>query len=268
MAMKIFRFKFYFNFLAVFFLVSFNDLSAHNAFEKGFSKEQVQEATLSKQVFTALMRVEVQATQADIDRQYRELGEFLAHLQHKQSKYRSEKRFLAYFFYRVHRKFLKQYRPHTTLYELLEKGNYDCVTGSALYAILLDALGISYQVNEFPYHVYLTVAASPNDTFLLESTDPQSGWVTNQAEQQRRFAFYSQAAKEKNQAYFQYDFPIRGKINLTQLAGLSYFNEAVANYNQRKIQQAIVLLRQAEQFYASRRIESFKSLISSVAQNN
>ena len=245
-----------------------SDVWAYTSFKAPFHESSPREIALAKQAFSALMRVHPKTAQADVDRQYDELNEFLAHLRKKQQRYRSEKRFLSYFFYKVHRKFLKQYRPHTTFPELLEEGSYDCVTGTALYALLLDALGISYQVNEFPFHVYLKVITTKADTFLIESTDPQGGWITSAAEQERRFAFYSQGAEQKDEAYFQYDFTIAETINLSQLVGLSYFNEAVANYNQRNIKRAIHLLSQAECWYASSRTASFKSLISSVAQSN
>ena len=245
-----------------------SDVQAYASVEAPFSELPHREVALAKQAFTTLMRVEPKTTQADIDRQYDNLNEFLAHLRKKQQKYRSEKRFLSYFFYKVHRKFLKQYRPHTTFQELLEQGSYDCVTGTVLYALLLDALGISYQVEEFPFHVYLKVVTTKADTFMIESTDPQGGWVTSPAEQERRFAFYSQATEQEGEEYFRYDFTIAETINLSQLVGLSYFNEAVANYNQRNIQQAVRLLSQAERLYASPRTASFRALVSSVAQNN
>ncbi len=254
--------------LVVCFIAIISHTNAYTSSITPFSDLPTQEAILAKQVLTALMRVEPAVVQADVDRQYEELNEFLAHLRKKQQRYRSEKRFLSYFFYKVHRKFLKQYRPHTTFHELLEEGSYDCVTGSALYALLLDALGISYQVSEFPFHVYLKVVTTKADTFLIESTDPQGGWITSPAEQERRFAFYSQEAEQEDEKYFQYDFTIAETINLSQLVGLSYFNEAVANYNQRNVQQAVRLLSQAERWYASPRTASFKALISSVAQND
>ncbi len=244
-----------------------SDLKAYASVKAPFNEFPAREVVLAKQVFHALMRVESTTTQTDIDRQYDELNEFLAHLQKKQQKYRSEKRFLSYFFYKTHRKFLKRYRPHATFPELLEHGSYDCVTGTALYTLLLDALGVSYQVSEFPFHVYLSAITTEADTFLIESTDPQGGWITSPAEQKRRFAFYSQVTEQEDEAYFQYDFTIAETINLSQLVGLSYFNEAVANYNQRNIQQAVRLLSQAERWYASPRTESFKTLISAVAQN-
>jgi hypothetical protein len=250
------------------FTTIISEVNAYTSTKSPFNERPTRETVLAKQEFSALMRVDPQAVQADINRHYGELNIFLAHLRKKQQRYRSEKRFLSYFFYKVHRKFLKQYRPHTTFHELLEEGSYDCVTGTALYALLLDALGISYQVSEFPFHVYLRVVTTRADTFLIESTDPLEGWVTNSAEQKRRFVLYSQVTEQESEEYFQYDFTIVETIDLSQLVGLSYFNEAVAKYNQRNIRQAVRLLSQAERWYASPRMSSFKSLISSVAQNN
>ncbi len=265
--MNRFFFKYTVAVLAVCFATKISNVQAYKSVKAPFHELPSSETGLAKEVFTALMRVEPKTVQASINQQYDELNEFLAHLRKKQQKYRSEKRFLSYFFYKVHRKFLKQYRPHTTFPELLEQGSYDCVTGTALYALLLDALGISYQVSEFPFHVYLEVITTEADTFLIESTDPQGGWVTSPTEQKRRFAFYSQVSAQEEEAYFQYDFMIAETIDLFQLVGLSYFNEAVAHYNQRNIQRAVRLLTQAECWYASPRTASFKTLISSLAQN-
>ena len=222
---------------------------------------------VSQEMFATLVQVEHAVEEAAIAHQLKTLNAFVAQLHRKQKSFRSEKRFLSHLFYKVHRKFLKRYTSHTTLYELMEQGSYDCVTGSALYAMLLDALGIPYQVHEFPYHVYLTVTTSEGDTIMLESTDPQYGFVTSPTEQKKRFAHYSQPTTSPDAEHYQYDFTIRENISLTELAGLNYFNEAVEHYNNRDFQQATQLLRQADQLYASPRMKAFKNLIASLAQH-
>ncbi len=250
------------------FILLFGSINAFSDHNRGFYEPSANEFVLSKQAVAALVRVDPQATQRDVDRQYKKLSEFLARLTEKKKKYQSEKRFLSHLFYKVHRKLLKQYRPHATFYQTLEKGSYDCVTGTATYALLLDALAIPYQVHEFPYHVYLSVTTTEGDTFLIESTDPQGGWVTDQDEQTRRADFYNLQSEEQSQKHFRYNFIINETITLTQLVGLSYFNEAVESYNQRNLRRAIDLLRHADRLYASPRIDSFKTLIASVAQDN
>ena len=219
---------------------------------------------LSAELLTTFLRVAGPEPALAADESLDELNDLVAHLQSKRAKYRSERRFLSYLFYKVHRHYLKRYRSHTTLYELLSQGNYDCVTGSALYALLFDALGISYQIHEFPYHVYLTVTTADQATIMIESTDPQYGFVTDAKEQAARYQHYRQRKEEE--AYYHYDFTIQETINLLELAGLSYFNEAVEHYNKQELQPARRLLQQARCLYASPRTEAFSTLINSVSQ--
>lgn len=220
---------------------------------------------VSREMLTVFAQVDQAATQLTTEQHLKSLNAFVAELRRKRERYRSETRFLSFFFHKVHRKFLKRYRGHTTLHELLEQGNYDCVTGTALYALLLDALDIPYQVHEFPYHVYLTLTTSEGKTMMIESTDPRYGLVTNPDEQAQRAKHYGQVAAPASAEEYQYGFTIRERIGLTQLAGLSYFNEAVDYYNQRKFQRANTLLREASLLYDSPRMEAFVRLMSGLA---
>lgn len=222
---------------------------------------------VSQKMLTVFLQVDQQATAQATAQQLRTLDTFIKELHDKRSRYRSEARFLSFFFRKVHRKFLKHYQRHTTLYELLEQGSYDCVTGTALYALLLDALNIPYQVHEFPYHVYLTLTTSQGDTIMIESTDPQYGFVTDPREQTQRAKHYSRVATDESEEAYQYGFTIRESIGLTKLAGLSYFNEAVDRYNQQQFQAASDLLRRASQLYDSPRMEAFARLINGLAHN-
>ena len=264
--MRIFLSTYYLPVLVV-YLFSLANTTIAFPYHSEPSVDQPTKRSVSREMLTTLVQVEQAVEKDDIDQQLETLNAFVDQLRHKKQKYRSEKRFLSHFFYKVHRKFLKQYQSHTTLYDLMEHGNYDCVTGSALYSLLLDALNISYQVHEFPYHVYLTVTTSDGDTIMIESTDPQYGFVTAASEQEKRFEYYSQPTDSPNTEYYQYDFTIRENISLPELAGLSYFNEAVEHYNHREFQQAVHLLRQADRLYTSPRMEAFKTLMAGLAQN-
>ncbi len=260
--MIIFSIRFY----VILFLVPYPLIGALNTDIRAQSASTAA-SSLSREVLTIFAQVDEEATSSRIASQVNELNTFVEQLRRKQAKYRSEKRFLSYFFWKVHRQFLKNYRSHTTLYQLLEQGEYDCVTGTALYALLLHALDIPYQVHEFPYHVYLTVTTSKGETVMIESTDPQHGLVTNPREQAQRQQHYSQTDKATDQETYQYQFAIQEQIGLTELAGLSYFNEAVEYYNQKEFQQAAYLLRKAHRLYDSPRMDAFQNLLSRLAQN-
>ena len=262
-AMNIFSSKYYLLITVSYFFVICTSITAFSR-PGGALTDSPGKNYLSSELLAAFIQVEGEVAQHEINQHLTELNAFVINMRRKQEKYRSERRFLSYFFYKVHRQFLKRYQSHTTMYELLEEGNYDCVTGSALYALLLDALDIPYRVHEFPYHVYLTATTSNQDTIMIESTDPQYGLVTDADEQAERYRHYSRVTD--TEAYYQYDFTIQERIGLTELAGLSYFNEAVEHYNNQEFQQATQLLRQANRWYRSPRTEAFEALISSLSQ--
>ena len=71
---------------------------------------------------------------------------FLEKLRSKRNQMKSDPRFFNYLFYKTHRKFLKQYQIHSSVEDLLRHGTYDCVSGTALYALILHHLGIEYEI--------------------------------------------------------------------------------------------------------------------------
>ncbi|MEP2026189.1 MAG: hypothetical protein ABJI85_16100, partial [Reichenbachiella sp.] len=98
-------------------------------------------------------------------------------LKERQSDSKSEAAFLKYVFYTVHRKMLGTYEQYVTFSEIFKKEKkYDCVTGTALYALILDELDVAYEVHETDYHVYL-IAKSEGKEYLFESTDALAGFA-------------------------------------------------------------------------------------------
>lgn len=228
--------------------------------------------TVSVEMFSLFMAVKDGASPEEIRAYWQDLNDFTARLQKKKTRYKSEKTFLKYLFYKVHRKYLKSYQHQTTFYSLFEDGTYDCVTGTALYAMLLDALDMSYTIQEMPYHVFLIVQLSQTkDSVMLESTDPH-GFVTNHETMAdaidifREASFRETPPQEENIPVFDYGFSIEEDINLKKLAGLNYFNQAVDHYNQQRIEKAMQYLRQAMVLYPAKRMEAFQSLILQTAQ--
>ncbi len=73
----------------------------------------------------------------------------------------------------VHSSLLSKYSLNTSFDKIFSVGDYNCVTASALYALVFEEMGIPYQLKELPQHVY--IVAFPNEGILVESTDPRSG---------------------------------------------------------------------------------------------
>ncbi len=182
-----------------------------------------------------------------------EFAAFVSKLEDKRARYSNELDFLSYLYYKVHRKYLHRYSTPVSMNALFDKGRYDCLTGTAFYALLFEALGMEYQIVETTYHIYLTLTVD-GQPVLIESTNPLGGIITNRqqiAELKKAYAS-PQAALQANQYIFQE--PVNQVIDLTQLAGLHYYNLALNSYNQHDLESALSHMEQALSRYSSQRL--------------
>ncbi len=188
-----------------------------------------------------------------------EIGVLVADLQALRQKSTDEVAFLEKVFYKIHRKHLGWYQEYALFSHLFNKKTYDCVTGTAFFGIVLDRLGVPYQILEFDFHTLLLVEAD-GSLVMMEATDPLDGFVTDAEEQARRIVAYTESD------YVDDRFAKTGinqKISLLQLTGLHYFNLAVNAFNQQDFESAIRNLEKAEKIYPSPRVVETKKLISS-----
>jgi hypothetical protein len=71
----------------------------------------------------------------------------------------------------VHDEFFTKYSLESNFNDIFLNGNYNCLTASALYAVILDRLGIKYTIKQTPVHVYI-IADPSNTGYLIETTLP------------------------------------------------------------------------------------------------
>ena len=173
----------------------------------------------------------------------------VASLKEKMNKSNNSERFLSNLFYKVHRKYLKHYRQYGDFESLLTAGQYDCVTGTAFYALLLDDLGFEYEIWETDYHIYLMVDAD-GQQIMMESTDPLEGFVTHSLEINTRVESYRLEGSGMSKT-----------IDLQQLAGLMYYNLAVDSYNNQRPTEALTFLKKATSLYDAPRMGMLKRII-------
>ncbi|MCB0655097.1 MAG: hypothetical protein KDC57_03120 [Saprospiraceae bacterium] len=188
------------------------------------------------------------------DRQ--DLLDYLQHWSSRKARYRDQVAFLRAFFYRTHRKYLKQYVPYSSFEQTLERGNYDCVSGTALFATLLTELQIPFEIRETGYHVFL-IAHVQDQFVLLESTDPNSGFMEDQQaiiHQVQQYIFDGLDAAMVSK-------PIHNSISLTQLEGLMHYNLALVYFQQRDRATAALHLDHALARYDSPRIHAMYDLL-------
>ncbi|MEM6841162.1 MAG: hypothetical protein AAF632_02955 [Bacteroidota bacterium] len=185
----------------------------------------------------------------------------IAHLEKKQHKYRRASSFLKHMFYYVHRKHLKRYQQFSLLTDVMKSGTYDCVSASALYALLLERLGFSYQIWEMDYHIYLSVDLGDR-TIVLEATDPLYGFIEQPEEINEHRENLKQKAQTLHWEVGNTTPLIYRSITLTQLAGLQLYNRAINAWTRQQKKQAKEYAEQALNYYTAERIVMLANLVS------
>lgn len=175
--------------------------------------------------------------------------------------YVNDQEYLHTIFRKTQKEFLHRYRQYSEVDELAA-GEFDCLTGTSLFAVILERSGFSYRIMETNYHIFLLVNTSQGDV-LIETTDRFEGFVTSAdqiAERIQRYRTELPAEKESKLTY-QYAFDLYNEVSLEELSGLLYFNQAVKAFNSGSwllCSERIVL---AESHCDSRRIDALASLL-------
>jgi hypothetical protein len=194
---------------------------------------------------------------------FSELDHLVEDFRTKRHRYQDQSRLVQRIFYKVHRKYLRRYSTPSTLTDLVEDGYYDCITGTALYAIIFDKLGLDYTIVENTYHVFLKLDFG-NKMVLVEPTNPLGGFIADPEMIKTTLKSYREdlAGQEwRNQEYYRPYHEVDNEINLVNLAGLQYFNMAAKAYNQRNLRIALTHLSTALELYPSTRLKEMMVLM-------
>lgn len=162
-------------------------------------------------------------------------------------------------FRRIQKEFLDDFEQTSRLADLFDQGKFNCVSGSALMAYYLEKNGFKYDVEELPHHVFLT-ATDGQHNFIMETTDKFG--ILRDTEENR--LVYHKDTIDNSLIFEQIGFHdnseerslvVKGSIDLQQLAGLAYYNEAINHMNTATFETALDLLQKAYFLYPSIRIE-------------
>lgn len=162
----------------------------------------------------------------------------------------------------VHDQFLAKYEPQNDFSSIFSNGHYNCVSASALYGIIFSEFDIPYIIKEKPTHVYL-VAYPESEKILVESTDPNGGFITSSDRYKAAFIeqmtnaklISSEEAKNKSvsQLFDEYYFS-DPDITLKELVGIQYTNHALYALEKEDYKKACQLLEKAYFFYPADRV--------------
>ena len=194
-----------------------------------------------------------------------EYDHFIQKMERQQSRYKSSKDFLRFVYYKVHNKFLRRYHTPANFSELFQKGGYDCLTGTALYAMIFHDLGYTFEITETTYHIYLTVYAD-GAPILIESTNPLEGFMDDPQTIRLMTEAYKLGNVRSNVSEYQFKQSIYQTINLYQLSGLHHYNLALEAYNNKHLTQALKHMEQALKRYPSKRLHEVLDVMISTLQ--
>ncbi|HTF18278.1 MAG TPA: hypothetical protein VK658_09415 [Chryseolinea sp.] len=192
-----------------------------------------------------------------------ELLQLVQKLREKHGKSGNNAAFVGYLFDKTRHRFLRNYAEYATFSETINKGTYNCLTGTALYALLLEHFDIPYQVIETNYHIFL-VAETENGRVLLEATDRQNGVLLGESKIEARIKEYRQGLPSKSdhsKTYYQYEADVYRQVTLDELTGLLYYNRAIVAYNQHDLPAAIDRLIKSSERYQSPRTLEFAAIL-------
>jgi hypothetical protein len=188
---------------------------------------------------------------------------FVNKLEQKRNTTKNDRLFLQNLFVKTHQQFLKKYEQYASFDKLVNDKEYNCLTGIALYALLLDHFGYQYQIIETNYHIFL-IASTDEGKILFEATDPVNGFITGTQEIEARINTYRKNIirdTRSDKTYYHFTFELYNQVTLDQLAGLMFYNRAIQSYNAHELQHSVKYLSQAIAIYPSPRIEEFSKLV-------
>jgi len=190
---------------------------------------------------------------------------------------KSEVKKVKYVYDFVHKQFLKVYKLQNSFTDIFTKGEYNCVSASALYAIIFSKLNIPYNVIESPHNVYL-ITYPQSFKILIETTSPEKGYYQfndNFINQYVKSLYNSKLISKSeyesntaNQLFDKYYFSSKG-LTLPEVVSLQYSNYSIYHLEEKKYTEAIDEIKKAYYFNSyDRNKYILKSTLIFNVQNN
>lgn len=185
----------------------------------------------------------------------------LTALEHIRSHTADDQVFLKKLFAYVHGNLLKEFTEEVSFDQTIATGHYNCLTATITFALLLRHFGISHEIVETTYHIFI-LAQLKDKIWLLETTDSGRGLIRSKKDIFQRMESYRnlEPAQGKGNAYV-FRKNIFSTTSITGLRGLDFYNQSVYAYNQRDMKRSVYLLQQAAIYYHSPRIQELAELL-------
>lgn len=160
---------------------------------------------------------------------------------------------------KLRKRYFRFFDEEATLQETLEKGRYNCLTATVLWADALSHLGYAFRIREEQYHAYLELEDHQGNLVLLEPTLGSNAVKYKKEALQEAYARYA-AMRKTPEGYYETKTDYSGYISPEQLLGLLLYNRAVFSFNTQAFEQSLFFIRRAEHFYKSPRLQELFEL--------
>lgn len=191
-------------------------------------------------------------------------------LERKRSYQKNDITFLKSIFFKTHQKLLLEYNNLASLGETLGNGRYGCLSGTMIYALILEHFEFDYDILELPNHVFIQVR-SDEKVVYFESTLPLDGFITDQKEiitssiSPEVDGVLEVVANESTTLWAKDQ--VINKIGLQELSALQHFNESIKKFNAESFELSIHHAVEAYSLYPSKRNLMLMQLILNKVRN-
>lgn len=152
----------------------------------------------------------------------------------------------------LHTSWLKDYQTRaTTLFDILERKEYNCVAATVLYNLLCDEVGLSTEAFETPTHVY-TIFSNITQQVMVENTTSMGFNIMKNLQRYSQYLlqYYPQneALKIGLDRLYAHENANGRRINNTELLGLICYNLAIFNSEEKNYEKAYDYVELAQLF--------------------
>lgn len=172
---------------------------------------------------------------------------------------KNKAKYIKNIYHLIHGNLLKKYEARISFEKIFTTGEYNCVTASALYAMVFEEMGIPYQLKELPNHVY--IVAYPDEQIVVESTNPRSDFFqfdlstktrfVNELVERKLISTDELATRSIHDLFNEYYFKDK-VIDMRKLIALQYFNQGLFAIDANNFDLGLRELEKACYLYPSR----------------
>lgn len=242
-------------------ILLFSDLNFRSEKEQDLFESYIEKGDSSKLLDLFLISID-KTNSSNVKDVSDKISQCVLYINDKYSSSKSNSKKVKQVYDYVHKTFLKVYKLNNSFSDVFVSGEYNCVSASALYAMIFSQTGISYAIKEKPTHVYLY--AYPNDEkILIETTSPNFGYYQFNSQFVGKYvdALYAskQISKQEyesstaDELFNKYFFSDKD-ISIRQLLGLQFFNYGVFCSDKKLYAEALEWFKKSYIVYPSRSV--------------